>query len=306
MSKPVTYVMIKDSEYNIYKAQKRRIDELENQIKKHLKNSVPDAETTKPPSLDDNTDSSETEKLPERTPLAQTGAGAPDIKAIVQEFLHKLMNINYQQGAGTADVTESLPEPEGHSHENLNNSEGSPDHSAAEQNPSTSKESLPSSQSEPESENDSEISETESDSEHENVSSKTDSEHQLQPVLEADNLLKTVSSKQRKRASFLLHKLEKDNTHFRFNKEGYIFVDNVQIPDANFFQLFPKLFKPCNLQKEPVLKTVINELATLGYGHLLLPHYTVGLSPRGKNFIPNRLEMRSAMRSSKQWYCLAD
>lgn len=301
MSKQVTYVMIKDSEYNVYKAQKRRIEELENQIKKHLKNETSVPESSKTASSETTTDSSETEQLPDPTTLKQTGAGAPaapDIKLMLQEFLSKLSSINYQEGAGTSDGSETLPVAQ----EVLNL-----ESSTAEVKPTKTEELLPTGESGNESSVSSEEeqeADSESDSDADTATSTNKSVSETQ--FHKSHLVDNVITRQKKRAISLLHELDKEKDRFRFDDRGQIFVDNVEIPNANFFQLFPKLFKPCNVDREPGLKTVVNELATLGYGHLISPHYSISLFPRTKQVVPNRLEMRSAMRSNKQWYCLAE
>lgn len=122
-------------------------------------------------------------------------------------------------------------------------------------------------------------------------------------------LIETVRSKDQSKAIELLKSLKPFSDELHFNSDGSIFIDGELVQDSNIFDIFKFLFKPSPsmLHHHPYFKDVLNEIATLGFGYLLSRFYSLGLTPRGKNIIKNRLEKRKLIRDkATPWYHVGD
>jgi len=120
-------------------------------------------------------------------------------------------------------------------------------------------------------------------------------------------LLETLSPHLRAKANLLLNKLKPYSSDIRFEKNGTLYINNQILPDANSFELFPLLFKPSSFTKHPGLQTLVNEIATLGFSNLISRYYSAGLTPRGKNFISNRHEVRTELKTKgPYWFKISE
>ena len=197
------------------------------------------------------------------------------LQALQQAFLREQLesaspsapSAELQHGAGDEDLTTAFPEPESISSPVVENANALLDGSESERH-------------------ESERAESESDD-------------------IDDELLLTVTPHLRQKAKVLLTKLKEHADVLRFEKDGTIFIDDAPLSDANIFKLFPLLFKPAHYSSHPNLQTLVNEIATIGLGHLMSRYYSAGLSPRGKNFIPNRKQLRSELKKPF-WYKLSN
>ena len=116
-------------------------------------------------------------------------------------------------------------------------------------------------------------------------------------------LLETVSPFRQPKAKQFLLNIKQHHDGFHFNQDGTIYIDGKPLENSNFFKLFPFLFKPANYSNHVYLREVVNEIASLGLGHLISRFYSSGLSPRGKNFIHDRHEVYRHIKSmGSNWY----
>jgi hypothetical protein len=126
-------------------------------------------------------------------------------------------------------------------------------------------------------------------------------------VSQLDNkkLLDSVPSSQKVKAQDLLCQLPNYSDELRVDLSGNIHIHGHTLPNANFYELFPLLYKPIkNYESNEGLSTLVDELASLGLAHLILRHYSVGLLPKGKNYLKNREDLKKAMPKSDPWYFL--
>lgn len=117
-------------------------------------------------------------------------------------------------------------------------------------------------------------------------------------------LIDSVRSGDRQKATLLLKKLKNHSSDIHFNSDdGSIYIDGQILPDANITELFKFLFRPAHYSTHNHLQTVVNEIASLGYGNLLSRYYSVGLIPKGKNVIKNRHEIHRYLKERNvPWY----
>lgn len=138
----------------------------------------------------------------------------------------------------------------------------------------------------------------------------TDLKRESEPVaLETidDKLIDLVTPHLREKAKKLLTRLNDHKDVINFTPTGNILIDGVIIDGANIFNLFPLLFKPAHYQSHPHLQTLVNEIATLGYGNLISRYYSAGISPKGRNLINNRAQIHQELKKAGPfWYKIHD
>lgn len=122
-------------------------------------------------------------------------------------------------------------------------------------------------------------------------------------VVDDDHLANLVPTSQRKKALELLQHLKEHSSELSYDSNGLIKLNNTVLPDSNIVKIFPMLYKPTkNYESDHNFSQVVDEIASLGLGHLILRHYTVGITPKGKNFLKNRSEIRKSLHPTLPWY----
>lgn len=130
-------------------------------------------------------------------------------------------------------------------------------------------------------------------------------EHKPVSALDQERLLNSVPSSQKDKAQALLCQLPKYSQELSVDSSGNIQIHGHTLSDANFYDLFPMLYKPVKSYDTNVaLSSLVDELASLGLAHYILRHYSVGLLPKGKHYLKNRDEVKQAMPKSEPWYFL--
>ena len=123
--------------------------------------------------------------------------------------------------------------------------------------------------------------------------------------LDEEKLLATVKSRFKDKAKKFLSELKEHKDVISVEPDGAILIDGQLLPKGNFYELFPKLFNPPkNFRNNCALATLVDELATLGMGHLIMRNFTVGLTPKGRNYLKERAELRKVGRD--KWYYLGE
>ena len=123
--------------------------------------------------------------------------------------------------------------------------------------------------------------------------------------LDEDKLLANVKTRYKEKAQKLLAELKKHSDAISVGPNGEIFISGELLPEANFYTLFPLLYRATkNYRRNTALVTLADELATLGLGHLILRNYSVGITPKGTNYFKGRAELKKF--SHKKWYYLGD
>ena len=117
-------------------------------------------------------------------------------------------------------------------------------------------------------------------------------------------LVEKVPSAQRSKASELLTELKNNfSSELTFGADGSITINNETLPEGNIYDLFPLLYKKVNSYEcKKALARVVDEICSLGLGHLINRHYTLGLTPGGKNYLKDRHEIRKNLHKSQPWY----
>lgn len=123
--------------------------------------------------------------------------------------------------------------------------------------------------------------------------------------LDRDKLLGSVKSRYREKAKELLLELEKDSYEFSVQPDGSISVKGQTLPEANFYNIFPLLYRPIkNHREKGALSAVVDAIASLGLGHLILRNYTAGITPKGKGYLENRGKLLEHLNTKTPWFYL--
>jgi hypothetical protein len=96
-------------------------------------------------------------------------------------------------------------------------------------------------------------------------------------------------------------KIEKE---ISWDSQGNLFLHGKLVPGVNFNELFPKLFSS-NTSSYPGLQKLANFVSTLGHGHLLHQHHTMGLIlPKKRKLPEDRNNIKKRLLEQQNWYYL--
>jgi hypothetical protein len=129
-----------------------------------------------------------------------------------------------------------------------------------------------------------------------------DSTNTLSSVTE--RLISSVPSSSRPKAIQLLSQLKNHTQDFSFDQSGSIKINGKQIPNSNFFDIFPALYQrhQSKRPKDSALSMIVNELASLGLSHLIQRSFSAGLLPRGHKYLKDRETAKKSIPPN--WYYL--
>lgn len=120
-----------------------------------------------------------------------------------------------------------------------------------------------------------------------------------------DKLLESVRNRYKDKAKRLLSELKKHSTAISVLSDGGLIIHGQKLPNANFYTLFPLLYRPVkNHRENSALSSLADVIASLGLGHLILRNYTAGITPKGKNYLKNRGQISEQLKNHQPWYYL--
>lgn len=123
--------------------------------------------------------------------------------------------------------------------------------------------------------------------------------------LDEDKLIGSVKSRYKDKAKELLEEIKKHSDEISVESDGTISLKGRVLPDANFYDIFELLYRPVkNYRDKEALAAVVDALASLGLGHLILRFYTKGITPQGKGYLENRGKILNYLNQNKPWYYL--
>ena len=123
--------------------------------------------------------------------------------------------------------------------------------------------------------------------------------------IDEKRLVDSVRIRSRDKARELLSKLKEHSDYISLQSNGDIVINGEQLPNGNIYKLFPLLFRPIkNHRDNESLAALLDAIASLGLGHLILRNYTVGISPKGKNYLEGRGEHLQHLKNKQPWFYL--
>ena len=116
-------------------------------------------------------------------------------------------------------------------------------------------------------------------------------------------VLSKVPDSFREKAKLLLSAFDENPQQLTWNKKGEVYIEQDSIPKANFFQLFPALFKFSSVESQlPGYVEFVNQIALMGLAHLIHPKLLRGF--RRKQKITNEKEIYKRVLRNDKWYYL--
>lgn len=264
-----TYVLISEEKFSKFKELQKENDRLRTQLEHHMKYRP----IVQPTTLKAG-EGNQPQASSERPQTATDQFNQPQlIQTIVSQVLHLLKpSADLQAGAGTDGLLDDVPGP-----------------LPAESSPNTTANQA--------------LLDQHSDQDVQDVESINDLHDSDSFNATDQKLINSVAPFRQPKAKKFLSMLKEHHDTFSYSADGTIYIDGQPLEQSNFFKLFPYLFKRAHFSNHPHLREVVNELATLGLGHLISRFYTVGLSPRGKNFIHDRATVHKEIKSlGPNWY----
>lgn len=123
--------------------------------------------------------------------------------------------------------------------------------------------------------------------------------------VDENRLVGSVRIRSRDKARELLSKLKEHSDYISLQSNGDIVINGEQLPNGNIYKLFPLLFRPIkNHRDNASLAALLDAIASLGLGHLIMRNYTVGISPKGKNYLEGRGEHLQHLKNKEPWFYL--
>lgn len=90
----------------------------------------------------------------------------------------------------------------------------------------------------------------------------------LNDSFDEKELLKLISTGNRKQAKVLLDQFNKRGHDLTWTSDGTILIDEISIPESNIFVLFPLLFKRSK-SNLPGFNAFVNKIKEMGLDHLI-------------------------------------
>jgi len=123
--------------------------------------------------------------------------------------------------------------------------------------------------------------------------------------LDEEKLLGLVKNRYKDKAKELLQELQRHPSEISVLSDGSITLKGQALPQANFYNIFPLLYRPVkNHRENAALAAVVDAISSLGLGYLILRYYTAGITPKGKSYLENRREISEHLNKNTPWFYL--
>lgn len=300
------YYLVDAKTYATFKECQKKIKELQRRIEELLKyKPLPHAVELGKQSLESEAEPelSNEDSKKEPNELEKEGAGrgpaveADDFERRFIELYNRLQNSKNQIGSGALDLTPQLPDSNQRADDSVNLVPKEPLPSTSSAAPDTDVDA---------SETDPEFSETDDDADLTDVETNSDKLGEPEQHLD-ETVLNQIPKSQHSKAKELFNELKHHSEDLSVDSDGKIILFKTPIPDSNFFEVFPLLFRARKFSAHiPYFKDFVNEIASLGLGHLIFRDHTKSYNPRGKNLFKDRSVIRSQIKNNSRWYYLGN
>jgi hypothetical protein len=136
-----------------------------------------------------------------------------------------------------------------------------------------------------------------------NESSSSIPESTVSPDANYDHLINLVPTQFQNKARQLLQELQHYSSELLFDNNNQVLLNGQPLPDVKATTVFPQLYSP--VKKNCLIAPIVDEIASLGLGHLIARHYTKAITPRGPNYLKDRHKIRATLHSLNPWYYVA-
>lgn len=119
-------------------------------------------------------------------------------------------------------------------------------------------------------------------------------------ILDVDQLLKFVAADNQGKARQLLEELQNHSDDLSFAANDQVILNGAVLPNVSATKVFGELYRPRKHHSDII--PIVDEIASLGLGHLIARYYTRGLTPKGSNYLKNRAAIRQSLHPLHPWY----
>lgn len=123
-------------------------------------------------------------------------------------------------------------------------------------------------------------------------------------TIDSNQLISLVPTSSKRRALELIKELKQYSSDLSFCENGEVILKGQVVPNVNATQLFSQLYRP--IKNNNAVVPIVDEIASLGLGHLIARPYTRGLTPRGASYLKNRAEIKQNLHPSLPWYYISN
>ena len=129
----------------------------------------------------------------------------------------------------------------------------------------------------------------------------------LNDSFDEQKLLKTVPKSFKKNASELLKQFDARPNEITWDSAGHIYIDEVSIPNANIFVLFPQLFKKRNSKKNlEGFDDFLKQINSMGLTHLIRDGKKHPSQFQKNQSQPQTNEVLTPAENSANWWFLGE
>lgn len=118
---------------------------------------------------------------------------------------------------------------------------------------------------------------------------------------DVNKLISSVPIAYHTRAKNLIEKITQNPLEIDFNTKGQLYLDGIEIPQANIFQIFPELYRRKLKKNLPGKDELVTKIASKGWGTLIVRGIVKGLK-RPKNYQCHNETLASLKEFKNWWY----
>lgn len=123
----------------------------------------------------------------------------------------------------------------------------------------------------------------------------------LNDVYDEKALLRLIPPRFKRQAHVLLKQFNEKGQDITWSPEGHLYIDEISIPESNFFILFPALFKKVNAKKITGYQELTKKLEEMGLIHLL--PYNIQTKAKKKSVtVVSSLEATTSSLPENWWF----
>lgn len=125
-------------------------------------------------------------------------------------------------------------------------------------------------------------------------------------------LLKRVPSKFQDRAKALIYAFDERPNDLTWDSAGNVFVNQVSLPGADIYEIFPKLFQKNQPKRMKGFLDVVNQIKTMGLLHLIHhPSHNVQVEAKSRSSIDQlgsgkEEQKQGPTKMADQWWYIGD
>lgn len=121
---------------------------------------------------------------------------------------------------------------------------------------------------------------------------------------DSNHLISEVPSVYKQKAKELIKELRQFSSDLSFGENNDVILKGKVVPTLTATKLFSQLYS--SVKNKHAIIPIVDEIASLGLGHLIPRHFTRAITPRGSNYLKNRAEIKKNLHPLHPWYFISE